>query len=183
MHLTCIASLYPVRMELSTWVKLARQKKGLTQEGLADALGVTKGNISAWENSRHEPGWEQILKIGRLTRMALPIPRELQISIPDEAAELIESFCTLAPDDQALIMHQVKRLADLTSNKVNEPIPAKDGTMGSDASRQAPTKTEAPKSVDKRRHRIASPEEAAQSGRKMGVERAKRGEAQEGGKS
>lgn len=91
-------------MELSTWVKLARTKQGWTQDQLATALDVTKGNVSAWENGRHEPSWDRILKIGRLTGEPLPIPLEL-----------------LAP--------LIKHLSDLTSEKVNPVTAEKTGTM------------------------------------------------------
>lgn len=178
-----IDNLYPVSMELSAWVKLARQEKGWTQEDMADALGVTKGNVSAWENSRHEPGWGQILKIAGLTGQPLPIPKEMQASLRREDAELLADFSLLSAEDKTLVVYQVKRLADLTSKKVNEAVAENDGTMKSVASAQSPKTREAAARVDKRRPRIASPQEAAQSGRKMGVESAKRGAQQEGNKS
>lgn len=59
-------------MDISEWVKAARTKAAFSQEALAQALGVTKGNVSAWENSRHKPKLEQILTIGRATGFALP---------------------------------------------------------------------------------------------------------------
>lgn len=36
-------------------------------------MGVTKGNVSAWENGRHEPGWSQIIKISDLSGYPLPL--------------------------------------------------------------------------------------------------------------
>lgn len=44
----------------------------MTQTDLGDALGVTKGNVSAWENGRHEPSYTQMLKIAELTKSSLP---------------------------------------------------------------------------------------------------------------
>ncbi len=38
----------------------------MTQDQLAEALGVTRGNVSGWENSRHEPSLSQIVKIAAL---------------------------------------------------------------------------------------------------------------------
>ncbi|MEN5162603.1 helix-turn-helix transcriptional regulator [Achromobacter kerstersii] len=60
-------------MEISTWIKASRQVANLTQTELGDALGVTKGNISAWENGRHEPSYSQMLKIADLTKTLLPL--------------------------------------------------------------------------------------------------------------
>lgn len=36
-------------------------------------MNVTKGNVSAWENGRHEPSWSQILKINELSGFPLPL--------------------------------------------------------------------------------------------------------------
>lgn len=58
---------------LATWIIEARTRAQLTQQQLADALGVTKSNVSAWENSRHDPSWSQMLKIRAVTGAALPI--------------------------------------------------------------------------------------------------------------
>lgn len=34
-------------------------------------MGVTKGNVSGWENGRHEPGYSQLSKIAQLTGYSL----------------------------------------------------------------------------------------------------------------
>lgn len=65
--------IYTWAMEISAWIKASRQVANLTQTGLGDALGVTKGNISAWENGRHEPSYSQMLKIAELTKTQLPM--------------------------------------------------------------------------------------------------------------
>lgn len=62
-------------MDINSWVRAARSKAGKSQEALASALGVTKGNVSAWENGRHKPKLEQVLAISRLT--GYPPPPEL----------------------------------------------------------------------------------------------------------
>lgn len=65
--------LYHDKMEKKLWVKTARTHAGLTQDQLGDLLGVTKGNVSAWENGRHDPGFAQMLKINEITKYPLPI--------------------------------------------------------------------------------------------------------------
>lgn len=65
--------LYHAPMELNRWIIEARARAQMTQQQLADALGVTKSNVSAWENSRHEPGWSQMLKIRQVTGLPLPV--------------------------------------------------------------------------------------------------------------
>lgn len=59
-------------MKIATWVKAARTKAELSQDALAQALGLTKGNISAWEHARHRPKLEQVLTISRVTGFTLP---------------------------------------------------------------------------------------------------------------
>ncbi|WP_244940004.1 helix-turn-helix transcriptional regulator [Herbaspirillum seropedicae] len=61
-----IGFLYDVAMEIHEWVASARKKAKLTQDQMADALGVTRGNVSAWENNRHEPSLSQLMKIGAI---------------------------------------------------------------------------------------------------------------------
>lgn len=52
---------------LGEWVRQARKHWGKSQEALGEALSVTKGNVSAWENGRHDPSYQQILEISRIT--------------------------------------------------------------------------------------------------------------------
>lgn len=129
MYPSHIGNLYPLLMELSAWVKLVRTRKDWTQEQLAEQLDVTKGNVSAWENARHEPGWGQILKIAHLSGLPLPVPEDLLVVEPREDADLLVQLNALPPEDRELIVYQIKRLADLNSKKVNEAGAEKDGTI------------------------------------------------------
>jgi DNA-binding transcriptional regulator YiaG len=64
--------LYPPRMEMRNWIRSARKKADLTQEQLGERLGVTKGNVSAWENGRHEPSYAQIQEISVIANYPMP---------------------------------------------------------------------------------------------------------------
>lgn len=64
--------VYPPRMEMRNWIRSARKKADLTQEQLGEKLGVTKGNVSAWENGRHEPSYAQIQEISVVTKYPMP---------------------------------------------------------------------------------------------------------------
>jgi transcriptional regulator with XRE-family HTH domain len=75
--------LYPARMEIKNWIRSARKKADLTQEQLGERLGVTKGNVSAWENGRHEPSYAQIQEISAVTKCPMP---DSQPSIPITSA-------------------------------------------------------------------------------------------------
>jgi DNA-binding transcriptional regulator YiaG len=67
----CVPTLV---MGLSEWVLSSREAAGLTQAQLGERVGVGKGNVSAWENSRHEPSYAQLLEIGRQTGWPHPLP-------------------------------------------------------------------------------------------------------------
>lgn len=61
-------------MNIAQWVKASREVAEMSQDVLAEHLGKTRGNISAWENGRHEPSFAQILEIAKLTGHKIPIP-------------------------------------------------------------------------------------------------------------
>ncbi len=87
-------------MKLSEWILRGRQAANLTQTQLGDALGVTKGNVSAWENDRHEPSWSQMIKISELTGAPLPLPKSLDTTVTDWPFRLSRAdFDKLPPDE------------------------------------------------------------------------------------
>lgn len=55
-----------------TLIQRARQRKRLTQQELADQLGVNRGSVASWENGKHFP-----------QRYAGAIEDLLEIKIPD----------------------------------------------------------------------------------------------------
>lgn len=62
------------QINLSEWVFAAREYAGpeMTQEKLAEHLGRTKANVSAMENGRSKPSFEQMMEIHRATGYPLP---------------------------------------------------------------------------------------------------------------
>lgn len=71
---SCKDNLYTRAMELKEWIRAARQSARLTQEQLGEAMGLTKGNVSAWENGRHEASHDQLVRIASVTGYAVPLP-------------------------------------------------------------------------------------------------------------
>lgn len=57
---------------LARYIHDARKAADLSQTQLGEAIGVTKGNVSAWENDRHEPSISQLKKIATITRSPIP---------------------------------------------------------------------------------------------------------------
>ena len=58
---------------MNEWVRQARKHAHLTQDGLAEKMEMSKGNVSGWENGRHKPSFEQMKRISALTGFPLPL--------------------------------------------------------------------------------------------------------------
>lgn len=58
-------------MDLNQRIYLARTKAGLTQEGLADAVGKTRGAVSQWESGEARPRHATLKSIAKATGVDL----------------------------------------------------------------------------------------------------------------
>lgn len=58
-------------MEISKCLKEARIKKNITQEDLAEKLGISRQTISSWENGRSYPDIVNIIKISDIFNISL----------------------------------------------------------------------------------------------------------------
>jgi transcriptional regulator with XRE-family HTH domain len=59
---------------MKEWILNARLFAKLTQSQLGERLGVTKANVSAWENGRHEASLDQLVRIAETTGFSEPLP-------------------------------------------------------------------------------------------------------------
>ncbi|HEP1570607.1 TPA: helix-turn-helix transcriptional regulator [Streptococcus suis] len=50
----------------STRLKLLRKQKQLTQQKLADELGVSQGSYANWEKGNREPKLENLVKLAKI---------------------------------------------------------------------------------------------------------------------
>lgn len=69
-------------MSFGTTLSAARRHKGLTQEGLAAKLFVTRQAVSRWEQGETTPGIDMM----KLIALALDIPVVQLLDLPDEPA-------------------------------------------------------------------------------------------------
>ena len=51
---------------LPAYLAACRKKKGMTQNALAQKLGVTQGRVSLWESGRHLPDLKHLLMLARV---------------------------------------------------------------------------------------------------------------------
>lgn len=85
----------------STRLQEARAKAGITQQQLADACGLTKGAVSAWENGVTDGILAENLFC---VADALHVdPRWLAVGEQSTSGDLAASFAELPPDQQAAV--------------------------------------------------------------------------------
>lgn len=48
-----------------------RKKRGLTQQQIADEIGVNRGSYSNWEKGKREPSFENLVKLADLLEVSL----------------------------------------------------------------------------------------------------------------
>ncbi len=83
-------------MDFGNRLKTLRIKKKLTQQQLADLLGLTKSVISAYENGLRYPAYDVLIKIARIFKVStdfllgVEIKREIDTSgLTDEQVEAL----------------------------------------------------------------------------------------------
>lgn len=83
-------------MNFGKRLKTLRIKKKLTQQQLADLLGLTKSVISAYENGLRYPAYDVLIKISRIFKVStdfllgVEIKREIDTSgLTDEQVEAL----------------------------------------------------------------------------------------------
>lgn len=87
-------------MSLGTSLAQARRKAGLTQEAVAEKLGVSRQTISKWELDETLPDIRQSKRLAMLYRMTLDALidfdieaqelAEMTLAVPDEVAEKVD---------------------------------------------------------------------------------------------
>ena len=76
-------------MKLGQNIKRLRKEKGISQEALADAIGVSRQAVSKWETDVSVPELEKLLKLSELFGVTLD---ELVGYEDDESLELLTQY-------------------------------------------------------------------------------------------
>ena len=58
-------------MTMGERIKALRKEYGMTQLALANALGITKGTVSTWENNSRTPGFETLSKLSDIFQRSI----------------------------------------------------------------------------------------------------------------
>lgn len=108
-------------MDIGVVIKKYRKEAGMTQEEMANRLGVTTPAVNKWENSNSKPDIELLAPIARLLDISLDTLLSFHEKLSDEeAADLLAALC----NGSTAVVTQMKkedkkafppRLYDLTS--------------------------------------------------------------------
>lgn len=60
-------------MKIGKIIRAARNRHGLTQSELAEAMGVSSNYISLLENDHRDPSWKFVCDLAKAVRTPLPI--------------------------------------------------------------------------------------------------------------
>lgn len=105
-------------MSFASRLRQAREQSGLTQQDLAEKLGVTKSAVGNYENGVSSPKWDVLLKIFDILHVepnflyqdsfSLEFSKPVQLT-PKQAA-LLESFDQLNEEGQTKAVEYVEDL-------------------------------------------------------------------------
>ena len=70
-----MTSCAAMKLTFGQWLKIQRDRAGLSQQGLADALGVTRQTVGNWEGKRSQSqlSLEQAAKMATLFEVSLDL--------------------------------------------------------------------------------------------------------------
>ena len=117
-------------MEYGERIARLRGEAGLTQEQLADAIGITRAALSHYEKSRREPDYGITTKIAAYFKVStdwiihgnkLPIPDDLKYK--DISATLTEEYARrgLSPEAQRELLEAGIRAVEEARKRYNKP--------------------------------------------------------------
>ena len=105
-------------MEISEWLKNGRQKINITQEQLADKLGVTRQTISSWETGRSYPDIASIVKMSEIFNMSLDelLKEHPKLNKQDSSKIKTIAFGKLTKDEIEYTENYVEQIVEKINN-------------------------------------------------------------------
>ena len=94
------------------------REKGITQERMAERLGITLGAFNHWMTERRKPRFENIQQIAKILGVTVPQLTEPHISTPTPTeTKLLAGLSKLSKDNQDLITAMIHSLAAKNGKK------------------------------------------------------------------
>jgi transcriptional regulator with XRE-family HTH domain len=115
--LTYPSSLMTNPQEIGHRIRAARRERRLTQEALADAVGVSRSAVAQWETGRAgqlTPNLGRIaaaLGIGVEFLMQGDVSRGTPEAMTGDELAMLRLYRECAPDDQQILLRTARRLA------------------------------------------------------------------------
>ena len=93
-----------MQLKLSENIKKYRKDMGLTQEELADALGVTIGAVSKWENGNNVPDIMMLMEIANFFNVSMDefLGYDMSSKNMDDMCERISDLCNARKYEEAI---------------------------------------------------------------------------------
>lgn len=107
-------------MGFTEQLKKARLNMGLTQQQVADIMGITKSTYCGYETGKRQPDVAKIKQLASVLNTSGDILLETGFEHKvdsDKFNEALSIFKTLRPDFQDYALEQIKKLAELQEKK------------------------------------------------------------------
>ncbi|NJL33547.1 MAG: helix-turn-helix transcriptional regulator [Chloroflexaceae bacterium] len=97
-------------MAAAAYLKTLREKRGATQEDLAQAIGVEKRQVQNWEAGRNTPGIANLARVMKYLQGSIELYAQLLLSIgatTDDGIELARQQIVEQQEAKTFTDHQV----------------------------------------------------------------------------
>ena len=118
-------------MGIGKKIKACRQAARLSQQLLADALGVKQSTVAAWEAGRNQPDPEMIKAIGLYCKVSadylIGMPPTTNADLPADIKALAEKLANLSSSDRSIIEKVIDAMNDVHGHSPGVPSTHRNG--------------------------------------------------------
>ncbi len=107
--------------EIGARIRAARRERGLTQDGLAAAVGVSRSAVAQWETGRagqltqHLAALAVALGVGEEVLLHGPASRAPALPANGDELALLRLYRECSPEDRAFLLRTMRRMARLAA--------------------------------------------------------------------
>lgn len=119
---------HPVDLHVGARIRLRRRLLGITQQGLADSLGVTFQQVQKYERGANRVSASRLWLMARLLGVPVafffeglppagdapagPAAGAAEMPLDGDAAALLRSFCAIPPEQRRRLLELARTLSD-----------------------------------------------------------------------
>ena len=104
------------QIKIGTFLKLLRKEKNLTQEQLAEQLGVSNRTVSRWENGNNMPDISLLSEIAEFYDVSIPeliYGERKSENMREEAKEVAETMSDYAKAEKETLVKSIRNMFPL----------------------------------------------------------------------